>query len=436
MRIASSVLWNVFGTVLPLLAALVSVPPLIAELGTVRFGILAVTWVLVGYFSFFDMGLGRALTQLIAQKVGQGAAADVPSIVWSGMKAMVLLGLAGGAVVAAISPWVVRSKLSIPHELQEETLHAFYILAASVPLVIIGAGLRGILEGLQRFDMVNIVRGPVGALAYLGPLASLHYSNTLPPVVATLLAGRLIFCVAYGWMCVRSHPELMRRPGRGISHMQRLLAFGGWMTLSNIAGPLLLHLGRLALATMVSAEAVAYFSTPYDVIINLLLIPGIAVTVLFPAFTDKFQRDRSTVRGFYHEWLRIVGFVMLPLALASVLLAKPGLAFWIDAEFSERSYRVAQILAVGIFINSFGYISQALIQAYGRPDLTAKLHVAELVAYVPYLIWLVEHFAIEGAAVAWCVRVTISTIALALIANACLAGTIAAQNRETTQRAY
>jgi len=435
MRIASSVLWNVFGTILPLLAALVSVPPLIEGLGTVRFGILAVAWVLVGYFSFFDLGLGRALTQLIAQKVGQGATADLPSVVRGGMKAMVLLGLAGGAVVAAIAPWVVRGMLSIPNEFQAETLHAFFILAASIPLVIIGSGLRGILEGMQRFDMVNIVRGPVGALTYLGPLAALHYSNTLPAVVATLLAGRLIFCAAYGWMCVRGHPDLMRRPTRRISHIRSLLAFGGWMTLSNIAGPLLLHLGRLALVAMVSAEAVAYFSTPYDVIINLLLIPGIAVTVLFPAFTDKFQRDQVAVRGFYHEWLRIVGFVMLPLALASFLLAEPALALWINAEFAERSYRVAQILAVGIFINSFGYISQALIQAYGRPDLTAKLHVAELVVYVPYLIWLVEHFAIDGAAFAWSVRVTISTVALALIANACLTGTIAAQNKETAQRA-
>ena len=80
----------------------------------------------------------------------------------------------------------------------------------------------------------------------------------------------------------------------------------------------------------------------------------------------------------------------------------------------------AQLLAVGVFINSFGYISQALIQAYGRPDLTAKLHVAELIAYVPYLWWLVETHGIEGAAIAWVVRVTISTAALAAIANGCL----------------
>jgi O-antigen/teichoic acid export membrane protein len=435
MRIANSILWNVFGTGLPLLAALVAVPPLIEVLGTVRFGVLSVAWVLVGYFSFFDFGLGRAMTQLIALKLGQGEEEDLPSVVRGGMAAMVLLGLAGGAAVAAIAPWIVQGRLAIPAELQKETLSAFFVLASSVPLVIIGSGLRGILEGLQRFDIVNMVRGPVGAITYLGPLVALQFSDTLPPVVATLLAGRLLFCIAYGWLCMRSYPALLRRPSRRVSHIRELLTFGGWMTLSNIAGPLLLHLGRLTLAVMVSAEAVAYFSTPYDVIINLLLIPGIVVTVLFPAFTERFQRDHDSVRAFYHEWLRIVGYVMLPLSLIAFVIAKPALSLWINPEFSEQSYRVAQILAVGIFVNSFGYVSQALIQAYGRPDLTAKLHVAELVAYVPYMIWLVHRFAIEGAAFAWCVRVAISTVALALIAHACLSRTVIAQNRKT-QRAY
>jgi len=200
--------------------------------------------------------------------------------------------------------------------------------------------------------------------------------------------------------------------------------------LSNIAGPLLLHLGRLALALLVSAEAVAYFSTPYDVVISLLLIPGLFATVLFPMLTEKFQRDHESVRVLYRQWLRNTFLVMFPLALLTFLIAKPALALWINEAFAEQSYLVAQLLSIGVFINSFGYISQALIQAYGRPDLTAKLHVAELIAYIPYMWWLIGNHGIEGAAIAWGVRVTISTIALAVIANGCLTRAIRAANKE------
>ena len=58
------------------------------------------------------------------------------------------------------------------------------------------------------------------------------------------------------------------------------------------------------------------------------------------------------------------------------------------------------------------------------PDITAKLHVAELIAYVPYLLWLIESYGIEGAAIAWVIRVTISTLVLGVIANRCLAGSL------------
>jgi len=110
--------------------------------------------------------------------------------------------------------------------------------------------------------------------------------------------------------------------------------------------------------------------------------------------------------------------------VATFLAARPGLAWWINEEFSRNGYRVAQLMAVGIFINSFGHLSQALIQAYGRPDLTAKLHVAELVLYVPYSWALITAYGINGAAVGWVIRVTISTLVLAVIANRCVAGSL------------
>ncbi len=420
MRITSNVLWSALGTGLPLLAALVSVPPLLAAMGVARFGILSLAWVVVGYFSLFDLGLGRAMTQLIAKKVGSGESDQIPVIARSGMMCMVGLGVVGGLFVALLSPWLVERQLSIPDHLRAETLQAFYLLALSIPLVIVTTGLRGILEGRHRFDVVNLVKAPFGALTYLGPLAALPFSSELPLIVATLVAGRLLSCIAYAVICARLYPELLRKSSVQLQQVRQLLSFGGWMTLSNLAGPLLLYLGRIALAMLVSAEAVAYFSTPYDVVISLLLIPGIYIGVLFPLFSERFQQEHNSVQDVYRRWLKITFWTMLPLSLITIVVAQPALALWVGSDFAQHSYRVMQLLAVGVFINSFGYISQGLIQSYGRPDLTAKLHVAELILYVPYMWLLIDRYEIVGAAIAWSIRVTISTIALFLIASACL----------------
>jgi O-antigen/teichoic acid export membrane protein len=427
-RLATNVLWNFLGTGLPMLAAVVAIPQLIAAIGTARFGVLSLAWIVVGYFSLFDFGLGRAVTQLIAQKLGRKEEAGIPELVWAAMVLMIGLGLAGALLAAALSPWLTAGRLQIPQQLQAETLTAFYILAASIPIVILTTALRGILEAYQRFGLVNVVRVPLGLATYLGPLAVLPYSIELPALVATLVAARVVSFIVYFLLCVRLYPELRRPQPLSAPVVRQLLTFGGWMTVSNVAAPLLLYLGRLLIAVLVSAQAVAYFSTPYDVVINLLIIPGVLVGVLFPAFSQMFQSDRAAVRPLYLKSLLLTAGIMAPLTIATWLLAKPGLGWWINEEFASHGYRVAQLLALGIFINSFGHLSQALVQAYGRPDLTAKLHVVELIAYVPYLWWLIEHMGIDGAAIAWVVRVTLSTVALWLIARRCLAGAISVRN--------
>ena len=57
---------NLAGQGLPLLVGLFTIPLIIKGLGVERFGILTLAWMVIGYFSFFDLGLGRALTQIIA----------------------------------------------------------------------------------------------------------------------------------------------------------------------------------------------------------------------------------------------------------------------------------------------------------------------------------------------------------------------------------
>src|SRR5690349_18426859 len=71
--LARNSIYNLCGSLLPLLAAAVSVPRLTLTLGVDAFGILTVAWTIVGYFTFFDLGLGRAVTKLVSEKMGCGA---------------------------------------------------------------------------------------------------------------------------------------------------------------------------------------------------------------------------------------------------------------------------------------------------------------------------------------------------------------------------
>ena len=55
-------LYNIIGLGIPLIVGIVVIPILISQLGESKFGILTLIWALIGYFSVFDLGLGRSLT--------------------------------------------------------------------------------------------------------------------------------------------------------------------------------------------------------------------------------------------------------------------------------------------------------------------------------------------------------------------------------------
>src|SRR5207248_2159566 len=144
--LAKNALWSLLGTAAPLLVAVPAVPRLIHAMGTDRFGVLTLAWVVIGYFSLFDFGFGRALTKLVAEKLGARQNEDVPGLFWTSLTLMLVFGCVGSVVMAALSPWMVHSVLRIPVEIQRETLRAFYVLAASLPVVITTTALRGFLE--------------------------------------------------------------------------------------------------------------------------------------------------------------------------------------------------------------------------------------------------------------------------------------------------
>ena len=86
---------------MPLLAAIVTIPILIATLGTERFGILTLIWALVSYFGLFDLGLGRALTQQLAASWARGEQGRADRLIGTALLATVVLGLVAGSLLAA-----------------------------------------------------------------------------------------------------------------------------------------------------------------------------------------------------------------------------------------------------------------------------------------------------------------------------------------------
>lgn len=413
--LARNVLWNLIGMGAPMLVGIMTIPYLIRSLGTDRFGVLTLAWSLIGYFSLFDFGLGRTLTQAVAERLGTGREQDIPVVLWTALTLMIISGLVGSLAGAMLTPWIVRRVLRIPTSLEVETITAFLILALSVPATIATSGLRGALEAYDRFGVTSRLMAAMGIFTFLAPVLVIPFSRSLVSIVAVLLAGRVLALIAHAVAC----RDFMTEEGRlGISLMVDpaligpLLRAGGWMTVSNLISPLMVTMDRFLIGSMVSLTAVAYYATPFDVVTRLLIIPDALATVVFPAFAATYKRDSSHSSILFSRAVRSLLVVLLPTVVAIILFARPGLAFWLGGDFARHSTRVSQWLALGVLANGLGTVAFAVVQGAGRPDLTAKFHLVELPIYLIALTVLVRHYGIEGAAIAWTLRVALDTTLL------------------------
>ena len=421
-RLAVNSLWNIFGQVLPLLAGLVTVPILIRELGTDRMGILSLTWMIVGYFNLFDMGIGRALTMYVARMIGSGEGDRIPRLIWTALTLMLGLGLVGLGLLLVLAHWLVFQVLNVPADLQTETFAAIRLLAISVPLVISIAGLRGVLEAYQRFDLVNYIRIPGSLFTFLAPVLVLPFSHDLVHIMAALVAGRVVVLLVHLGMCRRLVGGFLAGVGFGSELVPPLLRISSWMLISNLVSPLMVYLDRFLIGAVATMTAVAYYTTPYDVVTKLSVVPIALVGVLFPAFSMLLQSDEEKSLRVFGAGINLITLIMFPTTLVIFTFAPELLGLWLNPEFARHSTPVLRLLAVGVFLNSLARVPFVLAQGAGRPDLPAKLHLVELPLYLALVFVLVRLQGINGAALAWTLRMLFDLVALFLVARKLYAG--------------
>lgn len=421
VNVTRSALLNFAGHAVPLVAALAAVPFLIATLDASRFGFLSIAWVIVGYFGLFDLGLGRALTRVIAERAGTAREGELPALARTALLLLAGVGVVMGGVLAAIAPWLCTDVLRLPDALQAEAASALQVLAVCLPFVTLTSALRGVLEAGLRFGWVNVLRIPLGMLTFLVPAAVAAHTTDLVALCLSLAALRVIGAVAHWAVCARLYPALVRPGAPSRQGLSEMFGYGLWLTVSNVVGPLMVYMDRFVIGALASVASVAYYTAPYEVVTRLWLIPAALTGVLFPVFAGSHLADHDRMRCVFRKGLLALAAVMLPLALAVAAGAGWWLEVWLGAEYAKEGTRVAQILCAGVLFNSLAHLPFSLLQAAGRADLTARLHLVELPFYVAALSWLIPAYGINGAALAWTGRCMVDAALLFIFARRQLA---------------
>ena len=394
--------------------SVVTVPAYLRLIGDARYGVLALVWLFLGYFGLFDPGISRAASFHIARLHAHEHAKERESVFWTALVINLGFGLLGGILAYAIARPLFMSSFKMPEEMRHEVMQSLPWIALSVPVAIVTGVLGGAMQARDRFGLYNSISTANAVLSQLIPLAIAFWHGPdlnwlIPAILLTRMAGSIPTCVAL----VTVLP--IGRGGRfDRSRIRGLFTYGGWITITNVLSPLLTAMDRVLIGSLVSAQAVAFYTVPFNLVSRVSVIPGSLATSLFPKLSRGDRNDSGRLAS---EAATALAAVLTPVVVLGIAALPIFMRFWVGRVFAQHAASVGVVLFLGIWVNGLAFIPYEHLQAIERPDVVAKFHAAELVPFLG-LLWLgLHYFGLIGAAWAWTLRVTVDAGLLFAVAG-------------------
>lgn len=403
-RVGTNALSNLAGYAFLTLIAVICTPFFIRIIGEARFGLLALVWLLFGYFGIFDFGLSRATANRLAKERSTATRAKV---FWTALASNLALGICGGLIFLLLSKQLLAFYIKIPDALSNEIDRGLPFVALLIPLATMNGVFVAALEASEQFFKLNVLQVIGSAIFQVLPLLAVALIE--PRVDIAIIASAIgraaaVLLTAIGALRVIGLSHVFRFD-RGIGG--QLLRYGGWVAVFSVMAPLIVTIDQFIIGATIGVQAVAYYSIAYSVAGRANVIPQSLSRALFPRLSQHTPEQARTLTT---NALALLANTTAGLYAAAIFLSRPALELWLGKEFAANAAPVMEILFLGVWLNGLAYAPFAMTQAQGRPDLVAKISLLEFLPYLAALWLLIASFGLRGAAIAWALRSGIDAI--------------------------
>ncbi|GAO40572.1 hypothetical protein SCH01S_48_02340 [Sphingomonas changbaiensis NBRC 104936] len=403
MSVSRNVTYNLVGSVLPVLLALVTVPIYLHLVGSDRYGVLAIAWLLLGYFGLFDLGLGRATTYSIAA-LKDADPQERADVFWTAIFTNIAMGLIGGLVLWAAADFFFDQVFKVDPRLRPEILASVPWLALSVPIATLTGVLSGALTGRERFLEVNTVSVLSTTLFQIFPIAvALAWGPNLSQLLAAAVLARAIAIGVLWWRC---HVSITagQRHRFVMSQARELLGYGSWVTITGLFGPILVILDRFAIGAVLGATAVTIYTLPFQLAQRITIFPQAVVTAVFPKLPTASPEERSELG---EKSIRVLlATISLPI-LGMIYVLHPFLDLWVGTKIGPQAAEVGTLIVFGYWANAFAIVPYSWMQGSGRPDLVTKVLLLQIPPYLVLLYFGMKEFGLIGCAAVFAIRCSV-----------------------------
>lgn len=392
-------------------ATLLTTPLLISRLGAESYGILGVISVLAGQLSLLHLGLAPAVMRRVAACRGRGdlagQAAAQRAACWLGAGASLLLVTVFAVIVPLAWTRALQSSPATLHEALTAIPAAVFVVGAQP---ILGA-LFGYLLGEERFRTLAALRLAHGLGRTAVAVAAIVAGGRVMAVLLTHAAVDAL-TVSVAWRLTQ-HSVPGPIPWRATAQAARsLLALGLPFALAGVFAGLLVDGEKLAIGMARSVADFTYYVVPFNTAFRLTVFANALGAALMPRLTFTAAAGATHAAAELTRRATRLSVSGMTVVSAVLVAAAPELLqLWLGAEFAARAHAATRIILVALLANIAASAAYAALQAQARPTTLTILYALELPLHLVVVYVLVRAWGVEGAALAWGVRVTLDAVA-------------------------
>lgn len=406
-RLARNSLFTLFTQVTIAIIAIVTLPYVVRGLGFESYGILSFAVVIFTTLTIIDMGVGRTSTKFIAECVEKGDREGIRSYFWTSFYLQLVIGIFVGLFIYLLSNWIFRV-MNLPNVDRGVLNVVLILICSSAPVIMCLSTVRGALEAAQRFDVSNVLKMAVNLSTYLVPLLFLKLRLDILDIVGALFLVRLLCLALFMGICYRVYPFLGSYPPNAKVSLRSIVRFTSWIAVSNILIPIFSQMDKYFIVGGESFHRLSFYTIPFEVINGIWIIPSSIAAVAYPAFS-YYRENASASEELLHYSSKYIMVLLLPLIVFLFMFSKEILFLWQGPEVARNSASVLRILLLGVFINSISWVPGNMLTGQGRPDIVAKIHIAQVPVFIVAAYFLIQKYSIVGAAIAFTLRVSFET---------------------------
>lgn len=403
MSLIKNSVYNIAGFAIPTIIAIPALGLLARQLGVENFGLFTLAFAIVGYASIFDGGITRAVIREIS--IFREDEAEQRRIISTASLLVTFLGFLASFFLFFGANHLVDLLRISPGNAQQAKW-SFELLASVLPIYLINQVWLAFLEGHERFGNINIQRIISSTLIAILPAIFCLYEASLVVAIFGLVVGRYFSFLLTLVIC----QNMIFQSGFKFNKIvfNRLMSFGGWLTVSNIISPIMVYFDRFVIANIMGANKIAFYTAPAEAVSRLINIPFALSRALFPKLS--YCSDPRGKKKLEKLSYLLISLVCLPIVILCFFLAEFILTTWLGAEYTGVAAQVFKILLIGFYFNALAQIPFSLLQAEGNSKITALIHVFEIIPYLGILFYLTDELGIVGTAIAWSVRTLVDLV--------------------------